>query len=186
MTNVVKEGDKFITTILTKFHYVKDEDEDDDIEIKFIDMPNNIQNLMLEYFGSSEFVEDEVKGYVFKRITNINECYISYPGFDGYVDDIKYKIVDGDLYLDIYITMKLLSNDYIKSEMIESGAISHDPYECYKDVTVVDVEEKAKDGFHKLTHAGSLGQDYGDYIGSFLPGQYQILMDYHNVSVSRI
>jgi len=113
------------------------------IEIEYGDLPNNVQQKVLEFFKSKEFIVDQTQNYALDEITAGNNTY---PKFNTIINNIMFHLYNKMLLVYLYGILVEIPKDISKH---------------YQPVTLKDYDDNAKEGFWKAIHSGPLTSEYG-------------------------
>jgi hypothetical protein len=173
--------------LVTETYYDLDYDdtynEDDYVEYGELSPP--VQEEVLQYFQSPEFLRDQAEGYALNNIDE-QKCYLTNPSYDTKIDEVSYELEDQTLLVNLYGHLEEVPSEIRAKDTIRLGSIipTHVPYECYAPVTMKTFEFAAKEGFGKASGDGPLTTKYGQYLGEAV-GRYLINLDFHRTTTYR-
>lgn len=143
-----------------------DEDEDWTEIFDYSKLPVSVQEEVLQFMLSDEFIKGQVEEYVLESI----QCQ-----FNGIVDDIKFYLENKTkLVVVIFATLTRIAHE---DSITRCGGIDI--------IRIPSIESYIRDGFHKASHSGPITQKYGEYLGED-KGKYLIRFDYDSTCVSSI
>lgn len=150
-------------------------DEDDyQIEIEYGDLPDYVQDEVIDFFNSDEFIVDQAQNYAFDQIT-AGTSNSTYPGFNTIINDVEFKLEGKVLLLYLYGTLTEIPKNKLVNYTGKQTIVRHRP------VTLKIYDDNVKEGFYKASHSGPLTAEYGNYLGED-DGRYMIYLNYDKIN----
>jgi hypothetical protein len=167
-SQILDDGDCVIISLHPTFALMT-QDDNDFMEVEYGTLPLAVQDEVLKYFISKDFIVGQAQGYA---LLDIRHDYgvQSYPVYDVDITDVKFDVSQGSnkLFVFLYGTLVLK-----QTRISRSGEQA---------VTLQDLEQSAKEGFAKASNDGPLTEEYGNYLGDNV-GRYMIYLNHETTNV---
>lgn len=170
---MLRNGNNVVILLKPTFGNELDEN-DQQIEIEYGSLPNNVKDEVLDFFNSDEFLLDQAQDYALSQIT-ANPSPLTYPGFNTKINDIEFKLEDDVLLVYLYGTLVQIPPEELENFSGKQTILRYQP------VTSEIYKNNIKEGFYKASHSGPLTPEYGNYLGEF-GERYMIYLNYDRIN----